>query len=113
MAATTAVVGLLRSGLPSVSGCDRFRARRSREPLTPAQRGRRTPLARASGARSAGGQVRSSHQRGRRLAALMTTSAAAATAAQARKMPRLPSTVREPKAMSGPETIDPMRRVFM
>ena len=30
-----------------------------------------------------------------------------------RKMPRCPSTVREPMVMTGPDTMEPIRRVFM
>jgi hypothetical protein len=42
----------------------------------------------------------------------MTTSARTVRRPQARKMPRFPRAVFEPRAMIGPETIAPILRVF-
>ena len=47
-----------------------------------------------------------------RLAMTMMTRPTRVAAAQVTKIPRWPSTVREPTAMIGPDTMAPSRRVF-
>jgi hypothetical protein len=44
---------------------------------------------------------------------VMMASPIRVTMALVRKMPRCPSTVREPIATMAPDTIEPIRRVFM